>query len=206
MESKIQPIFSTPIYQSSLQRDFTDEELNFFKTNKKMTKTNLNGLTTSEDTYILNHAAMSNLKKNIYEFLLDYYEKIICTDDKVSPYITQSWLNWQEHNQGHHDHSHPNSFISGVLYINCFEDKDSIKFTKEGYEFFKFFNLKSFNIFNSSTWTMPVKSGLIILFPSYLMHNVDKNKFQHTRTSLAFNSYIRGTIGSYKHNYELSLI
>ena len=36
--------------------------------------------------------------------------------------------------------------------------------------------------------------------------NVDKNKFQHTRTSLAFNSYIRGTIGSYKHNYELSLI
>jgi hypothetical protein len=36
----------------------------------------------------------------------------------VTPYITQSWLNYTETNQYHHKHEHPNSLVSGVFYVN----------------------------------------------------------------------------------------
>jgi hypothetical protein len=50
------------------------------------------------------------------------------------PYITQSWANYTKKNQYHHTHEHPNSFISGVLYINANEAHDKITMHKKSYQ------------------------------------------------------------------------
>ena len=45
---------------------------------------------------------------------------------------------------------------------------------------------------------MPVKTGDIVLFPSNLMHSVPKTEHDHTRVSLAFNSFWEGELGFVK--------
>ena len=45
----------------------------------------------------------------------------------IEIYITISWINYTETNQYHHAHSHPNSVISGVYYIET-DESDTITF------------------------------------------------------------------------------
>ena len=89
---------------------------------KKKTYKNA-GNTTSNDNYVLEHKALKNLKKDLHTKVMDYFDKIICTDNPITPYITQSWINYTKRDQHHHRHSHTNSLISGVFYINA--DKKS---------------------------------------------------------------------------------
>ena len=51
-----------------------------------------------------------------------------CPQNNVEIYITQSWLNYIDENQYHPMHYHPNSVVSGVLYLDCDKDNDRIHF------------------------------------------------------------------------------
>ena len=64
----------------------------------------------------------------------DYFNKVLCAKN-VKPYITQSWLNYTRANQFHHRHEHPNSFVSGVLYINADKATDRINFYNKRHEY-----------------------------------------------------------------------
>lgn len=61
------------------------------------------------------------------------------------------------------------------------------------------------NLWNSTSWWFPVKTGDIIIFPSSLTHAVETKQGDNTRTSLAFNVFIKGTIGNNKSLTELHL-
>ena len=54
---------------------------------------------------------------------------------------------------------------------------------------------KEFTIFNSTEWSVPVENGCLIIFPSSLYHYVKINETTNTRTSIAFNSFVKGNIG-----------
>jgi uncharacterized protein (TIGR02466 family) len=196
MEATINGIFPTPIYITKLNRQITIKELSFID------KTKLNvyhneGNTTSNDNYILNHKSFEDLKKDLDLIIQDYFDKIISPANNIKPYITQSWLNYTETNQYHHKHQHPNSLVSGVFYINCDEKFDKIKFFNDTYKTIKP-EIKQWNIWNSETWWFPVKTGDIILFPSSLTHMVETKEGTNTRISLAFNVFIKGTVGDNK--------
>lgn len=203
MEAIINGIFPTPIYISKLNRELTNHELSFIDKNKLDVYKN-EGNTTSNDNYILNHKQFKDIKKNLDLKVQDYFEKIISPTDTIKPYITQSWLNYTETNQYHHKHQHPNSLVSGVFYINCDNKFDKIKFFKEDYKTIKP-EIKEWNIWNSESWWFPVKTGDIILFPSSLTHMVETKEGTNTRISLAFNVFIKGTIGNNKNLTELTL-
>jgi hypothetical protein len=64
---------------------------------------------------------------------------------------------------------------------------------------------KDWNVWNSETWWFPVKTGDIIMFPSSLTHMVENKEGTNTRISLAFNVFIKGTIGNNKQLTELIL-
>jgi ectoine hydroxylase-related dioxygenase (phytanoyl-CoA dioxygenase family) len=64
---------------------------------------------------------------------------------------------------------------------------------------------EKFNTFNSSSWWFPVETGQVFLFPSSLTHSVGTKQGKNTRISLAFNVFIKGTIGSQKSLTELIL-
>jgi uncharacterized protein (TIGR02466 family) len=203
MEATINGIFPTPIYISKLDRDITTKELLFIDKTKLDTYKN-EGNTTSNDNYILNNKEFKTLKEELDLRVKDYFDKIISSDNNIIPYITQSWLNYTETNQYHHKHTHSNSLISGVFYINSDEKFDKIKFFNESYKTIKF-EIKNWNIWNSESWWFPVKTGDVILFPSSLTHMVETKQGDNTRISLAFNVFVKGTVGNNKQLTELIL-
>jgi uncharacterized protein (TIGR02466 family) len=186
---------------SKLDRDLTKKELSFIDKSKLDFYRN-EGNITSNDNYILNQKVFSKLKEDLDLRVQDYFNKVLSTTDAVTPYITQSWLNYTETNQYHHKHTHPNSLVSGVFYVNCHEEFDKIKFFNDGYKTIKP-EIKDWNLYNSETWWFTVKTGDIILFPSSLTHMVETKEGDNTRISLAFNVFIKGNIGNNKNLTEL---
>ena len=203
MEANIHSIFPTPIYISKIDRELTPLELNLVEKSKKDFYKN-DGNITSNNNYILNEKPFTNIKKELNLKVQDYFNKVLSTTDAITPYITQSWLNYTETNQFHHKHAHPNSLVSGVFYINCDDKLDKIKFFKDNYQTIKL-QIKDWNLWNSEAWWFTVKTGDIILFPSSLTHMVETKEGTNTRISLAFNVFVKGKIGNNKDLAELIL-
>ena len=195
-EPIINNIFPIPVYMTEMDRGFTKQELNFVKEQKKHCNKNSGNLYT-KDSYILNKKEFKNIKKFLDKHCKNYLDTVICPKENIKLYITQSWLNYTEANQYHHKHEHPNSVISGVLYFDSDIKNDKILFSKSGYQQIKpeIDNTK-FNLWNSSTWFFPVKTGKLIMFPSSTTHQVETKQGKNTRISLAFNTFFKGTIGS----------
>ena len=203
-EPVIYSIFPTPIYTTKIDRKFTKQELQFVKEQKNHCKNNTGNINT-KDTYILNKKQFKNIKKFLNQCCKDYLKRVICPKNNIELYITQSWLNYTEENQFHHQHAHPNSVVSGVLYFNCNKDNDKIKFTNpKGYLQLKP-QINEYNIWNSDTWWFPLETGKLIMFPSSTIHQVDTKKGNNTRISLAFNTFYKGAIGSNNNLTELIL-
>lgn len=202
-EPLIQNLFPTPVYISMLNRKLNKKELSFIDKIKSDTYKN-EGNTTSNNNYILEEKEFSKLKLDLDLIVQDYFNRIVSPKNNIEPYITQSWLNYTNKNEYHHMHAHPNSLISGVFYINSNDKFDKIKFFKQQYEAIQL-ETKEWNIWNSKSWWFPVKTGDIILFPSSLTHMVENKQGDNTRISLAFNVFIKGTIGNNKDLTELTV-
>ena len=199
----IHSLFSTPIYYTKMNRGFTKQELNFVNEQKKHCSKNEGNINTT-DNYILNRNQFKNLHKMLSIECNKYLEKIICPKNKdLELYITQSWLNYTESNQYHHRHEHPNSYVSGVLYINSDIKTDSIKFFHNNtyIPISPDIDKKKYNHFNSRSWWFSVDTGTLVMFPSSTTHQVDVKKGKNTRISLAFNTFIKGTLGD---NFSLT--
>jgi uncharacterized protein (TIGR02466 family) len=192
-EPNIELIFPTPVMFNTLNREFTTLELNYIKEHSKKTYQNM-GNTTSLNNYILNEPELSGLKNIVQQHIENYISKVCKPRYPIMPYITQSWLNWTKPGEYHHTHEHPNSFISGVLYINADTKEDKIKFHKSGYQQI---NLETdvYDMLNAKSWWFNVKTGDVVIFPSSLTHNVEAVTAGQTRVSLAFNTFLKGTIG-----------
>ena len=191
MKFTIENLFPIPVQLSSLERKFTKQELIFIKSQENKTYLN-EGNSTSNNHNILEHKLLKNLKK-IISNSVNIYAKEVLNYENVEFYITQSWLNYTKKSEYHHTHAHPNSIISGVLYINTCEE-DKIYFYKNGYNQISP-KIKKYNIYNSTSWWFPVKNGDIILFPSSTTHGVNVKEKNNVRISLAFNTFVKGVLG-----------
>ena len=200
----IRQLFPEPVYFSKLERVLTKEELKIFNEHKKKTHKNT-GNSRTNDSYVLEHKGLKNLKKDMQTKVTDYFDKVVCCGNTITPYITQSWINYTKENQFHHRHTHPNSLVSGIFYINADKNVDSVTFYK-GYLDSKIkLDVTKYNIFNSASCTFPVETGNILLFRSSLEHAVDKKKGNNIRSSLSFNIFIKGTVGNKEDLTELIL-
>jgi uncharacterized protein (TIGR02466 family) len=192
-ESFIDDLFPIAVYRNNINRNFTEQELQFVNNQQNNCVKNEGNIYT-EDNYILNRKEFKNIKIFLEDCCKDYLEKIICPENNIELYITQSWLNYTKENQFHHKHSHPNSVVSGVLYFNC--NKDSIKFYNSNINHTIKPLIKNYNFWNSETWTFPTKTGELFMFPSSLNHGVDIKKENNIRISLSFNTFYKGVLGS----------
>lgn len=201
MDCNIELLFPTPVMFGTIDKEFTKEELNFINKHSKLTNKNVGNIT-SNNNYILKEPEMNELHKIILEYVKKYINTIYKPKYKIEPYITQSWLNYTNKNEYHHKHEHPNSFVSGVLYISADETKDKITFHKSKYNQIQL-ESDSYDVYNSESWWFHVKTKGIVLFPSSLTHHVENVISEKTRISLAFNTFICGTIGDNKSLTEL---
>lgn len=193
MEVVMHQLFPTPVIFTNMNRPFTKKEKDFFKECSRKQRTNT-GNTSSEDNNILDHEEMKDVKAHIQKFINYYMENVEMAIDGVELRITQSWLNFTKKGQFHHRHAHPNSYISGVLYINADVENDKIFFYRDGWKQLKIHH-KDWNPYNSDSWWYSVGSGDIILFPSSTTHMVDQVQTSSERISLAFNTFPIGYLG-----------
>ena len=188
----IESRFATPIAFFNLGREYTPEEEAFVAEQPTHRNT---GNATSDNTQILDHEVMTNLRKFVQDSVDEYFKTVYIPKFDVSLRFTQSWLNYTQHLEYHHQHSHPNSYVSGVLYIKADKKSDSITFYNPlGYQQI-LIPSKEFNLWNSETWWFNVGSGDLVLFPSRLIHSVGSVQSKDTRISLSFNTFPVGFVG-----------
>ena len=194
--SSITSLFPIPLYETKLNREFTEKEINFVKAQKDNNIPN-KGNSYSKNNYILETRELNEIKIFLELCCQDYLDKVICPNNDVQLYITQSWLNFTKESQYHHQHSHPNSFISGVLYFDVDKNDDRIYFFNTQYKSISLETRKDkFNLWNSSSWWFPIFTGQLVMFPSSLVHSVKNKIGENTRISLSFNTFVKGKMGS----------
>lgn len=106
--------------------------------------------------------------------------------------IKEIWANVLETGGHQAMHNHANSFISGVIYLTAPDPSAGTVFMKgPGGRDFAFSNANRRTVmgpFNADKWIAPAAApGDMVLFPSYLLHEVPPN-LGGQRISLAFNA------------------
>jgi len=141
----------------------------------------------SENTFVLNEDPLSDLKSFIDASIEKYTKEVFNTDHKFV--ITQSWITKNITDQSQGIHSHPGSIISGVFYIDCPKNSGSIEFNRGKSTFEIQINKNCQNQWMSDRYSVNPETGMLLLFPSNVLHSVNKNKSNDNRYSLAFNSF-----------------
>jgi len=193
---KMTGLFAVPVGSYQMPRSFTPQELNHFKSlqaNRLKNSSNWIG----SDTMVLDHEPMADLKKLVLTCVDDY----ITTINGVHPpgvetYLVASWLNWARKGESHLNHTHSNCLFSGTLYIDVDENTDAVVFNRHRVEALSIFEFdkKELTEWNKKEHKMPVRKGMINVFPAMTMHYVPPVTGNHLRVSLGFNAFIRGTI------------
>ena len=199
-------LFPVPVYIAKGDSDLISREK---KEIEKIIQEGMNkndGNTSSVNNYIFDKN-FKKIKQFCEHHIKKYVEEIIDPKEKLDFYITQSWLNVTEPGGFHHKHFHQNSIISGVFYIATVED-DKITFDDPNHKIKELINFKTdnYNIWNSASWFLNISNNELMLFPSWLSHEVELNEKATTdRISISFNIFIKGTLGDQKQLNELIL-
>ena len=178
-------LFSTPVFQSPETYKFNKSELEFIDKQRENAIINQSGNLFSKNNYVLESPEMKNLKEfcnnNLFIFFYDSFK----VKKDIEIYITQSWINFNQKNTSHHRHKHVNSIISSVIFIKG----EMCPITFYNSERNLFGNLLSFEDFtapnenNNSRVYFNNQNGKLFLFPSTLMHSVERNKSDVERIS-----------------------
>jgi uncharacterized protein (TIGR02466 family) len=192
-KAEIFSLFPTPVIKKILTVEFTDEQMDIFK-NAEQRPNAAN--TSSVNNNILDLECMQDFKNILEKQVQQYFTDILGAPEETTPYITQSWLNWTTKDQKHHPHSHQNSIVSGVVYIET-DEEDKIYFYNPNIIGKEIRIITSnFNTFNSPTWWIKADAMSLVLFPSTLIHEVAVKTSPGVRISLSFNTFVRGSLGS----------
>ena len=182
-------IFPTPIFVANYGK--TDNELEIIKTMPFKDPFG-NGNQTTKNSSILDHIELGHLKGFILENLKIYAKTVLETSEEI--YITQSWANRNKKGMVHHEHIHPNSIVSGVLFLSKEEKLPPIKFSKNIFSSLQL-KINKFNFFNSANFSLANDVGNLVLFPSSLRHSVPVNTHEEERYTLSFNTFSK-TLGT----------
>lgn len=121
--------------------------------------------------------------------------------------ITSCWANKSKKLMSHHQHSHPNSIVSGIFYLTSNDQDGPTVFYLENYwtqKLRKDFRINNLYMNTFSTKHFPEKSTLI-LFPSHLEHSVSTVKTNNDRYTISFNTYLDGSINDGKDKSRLQI-
>ena len=102
--------------------------------------------------------------------------------------ITGCWGNINPTGSFHIPHHHPNNFLSGVYYVQVNEGAESITFHEPRPQTDMISpRVRKANQYNALEQSIRVKSGQLVIFPSWLVHSVMANASDQIRISISFN-------------------
>ena len=154
----------------------------------------------SEEMGILDRPEFKSMKDVVFSHVKKYEKDVCGFKSSLSFKLTESWYRETLPGHNHPDHNHPNSMLSGVVYLNVPKGDKS----HEGINLIHIENRGVFKNhefrydytptkYNQITTFVPVETGDIVLFPSYLYHFVTHNESRNeSRRVISFNTFIQG--------------
>jgi uncharacterized protein (TIGR02466 family) len=188
-------IFPTSIV-GEIQNNILDKEVINYKNfllNEKYLDNGTNG-ECSHNQKILENPLFTKLKNNILLLSRKYLKEQDHLFEDVQ--ITNSWSNKLSTNQSIYPHSHENSYLSGVFYLDF---SSPIQFTNPLSKLWIFKPEIKVNTSNpqqsKNYYLLHPQPKLLLIFPSFLTHLVTKNSNDKERVSIAFNIIPKGEFG-----------
>ena len=191
MKEELLQLFPTPLLIVPYEQPI-NKELEYLKT-ISYREQKQNGNYRSDDSYLLRNEEFKNIKNFLKEAVDKFTTNVLNTKQRLV--ITQCWANRNPKGSQHHEHVHPNSIISGVMYFQINEKLPPIKFAKTNQDGMKL-DPEKYNNVNSESFMLSCKPGELILFPSSLKHSVPINMSEEDRISVSFNTFCIDAIGS----------
>jgi uncharacterized protein (TIGR02466 family) len=191
-------LFVTQVYQASLKTDLKDLKKEIFKIEKadvagqKWSAINYKNGYTSYGSWDQLHqmsSTFSELEKQIKIHVVKYTKNLNYNLKKNSLKIDSMWVNIMPEGALHTAHIHPHSVVSGTFYIDVPPKASAIKFEDPRLGLFMNAPLlkPNANSENMRFFTVQPSSGDLILFESWLKHEVPLNQSKKPRISLSFN-------------------
>lgn len=184
IKKELLQLFATPLLITKYEGDIS-KELKFIE-KLKYYSNGSNGNFRSTDSYLFKKKPLKKIKDFCKASVDIFVKEVLQSTDNLM--ITQSWANKNPKGSIHHEHLHPNSIISGVMYFRLDKHLPPIKFSKTHISMLKL-NYDKYNLLNSETFYLPAVAGELILFPSYLKHSVPINTADDVRVSMSFNTF-----------------
>lgn len=186
--------FSTPIYmgkitdRNSINKEITEAVStvtfgNVWQPDNDTANTTFDPLGSTD---IINECKMMNLNSHLISHATNYMKELDHPYKPGSLNVFTSWLNTFNKDQviGLHEHGYQPNTFSGCYYHKVPKNSGNIQF-KSTNPFVISFPHKADKY--SNIVTVEPEEGMVLLFPSWLMHKVLPNKTDEVRMSLAFN-------------------
>jgi uncharacterized protein (TIGR02466 family) len=187
--------FSTPIWYTMLDdcdnkglEAYCNVLLNTTKSNPRSCKNGFQSeqmwLQTCKDENLIHLAnKVFKLSKDICTFLNVKQEKKLV--------LTNFWYNVHQKGSYNAPHTHPGSFLSAVYYVKAESGSGDIIFTNPNslicFFWSSLLEKKENETVPHGSVSYKAESGKLIIFPAWLEHEVEENKSDANRISIAFN-------------------
>jgi len=198
MSMKIIDLFPTPI---GIFKNTDTSEHKFMLESKFIDHPYYDNFIVSKESNFLNKNKVPLLYDFITQSLNEYSKTTLATNQTLK--FTQSWLTKHDGiEQYTFPHKHQNSIISGCYYVLATEQDAGINFHREQDGLGKYINwVRDKDLYDGNKYAyekleINVETGVLVLFPSQLMHSVYGGFKDSVRCSLAFNTWFNGPIGS----------
>lgn len=198
LELQMYKLFATPIFKTKINDlNFIDKlakELYFIK-DKGQGYAAPNSWCTRDDLQTLPEF------RPLCDIILEETNKVldILYIERDDHYISCMWSNMSQVGTAHQEHYHPNSFYSGVLYIQTPPGSGNLCFTdpRLGPQMMQPMYSKPNPEVLGSNYTVSPEKGVMYIFPSWLPHGVDISVNQPNapeRISISFNIMLKTRI------------
>ena len=189
-------LFAVPLYRTIIGAPTQQEQDHLSRL--EMTEGRHTALN-SHNLRILDQIQLRELRHKIDSGIVEFMTHLGVDQAKITMPITTSWLNLYQQGDSTHQHSHSNSIISGVYYLEDCDHTAPIQFHRApGYVNLwpNTINLpiKQHNALNIDVITVIPKKGELIMWPSHLAHSVPPNESDTPRHTIAFNTFVKGTL------------
>jgi uncharacterized protein (TIGR02466 family) len=184
-EKTLWPLFSKPIFKTYVDLESLD------LSNVKWAQNYNNWI--SDNQRIIEQPEFEKIAEQVYHNVCEYFYGVMRASNDVEIYITESWLNKTEKGQVHHRHWHPNSILSGIVYLQGDPTSGRTSFITSQFDTLEY-TIEESNLYNSRTWSVDPEVGSMLVFPSNVEHLVEEYLGEEPRITMSFNTFIRGDI------------
>jgi uncharacterized protein (TIGR02466 family) len=114
-------------------------------------------------------------------------------DSKFQIDISDSWLNRSTRGNRHQRHYHRDSIVSGIVFLSADPNNGGKLVFHSDRRFWLDFKVSENkeSIWNMTEWLESPEVGQLLIFPSWLDHEVEEYTSNNPRISLSWNAWIQ---------------